>query len=72
MFSSQAVNPFPNNKFQTLPNRKSLQMTILRFDENCGKLSKMVENTVGKEENACYAQFTLSPQCFQETYTADK
>ena len=25
----------------------------------------MVENTVGKEENAGYQQFLLFPQCFQ-------
>ena len=25
------------------------------------------ENTVGKEEIACYEQFLLFPQCFQKT-----
>ena len=25
------LNPFPNDKFQTIPNRKSLQMTILNL-----------------------------------------
>ena len=37
-----------------------------KFDENGGKLSKRVENTVGKGEIACYEQFLLFPQCFQK------
>ena len=36
----------------------------LRFDENIGKFSKWVENTVGKGEIARYEQFLLFPQCF--------
>ena len=38
----------------------------VKFDENCRKLSKRVENTVGKGEIACYKQFLLFPQCFQK------
>ena len=34
------------------------------FDENGRKLSKQVENTVGKGEIARYEQFLLFPQCF--------
>ena len=30
-----------------------------KFDENGGKFSKWVENTVGKGEIACYEQFLL-------------
>ena len=37
-----------------------------RFDENGRKLSKQVENTVGKGEIAHYEQFLLFPQCFQK------
>ena len=37
-----------------------------KFDENGRKLSKWVENTVGKGEIACYEQFLLFPQCFQK------
>ena len=40
--------------------------------ENGRKLSKQVENTVGKGEIARYEQFLLFPQCFQKTCTADK
>ena len=39
--------------------------------KNGGKLSKRVENTVGKEEIARYEQFLFFPQCFQKTWTAD-
>ena len=42
-----------------------------KFDENGGKFSERVENTVGKEEIARYEQFLLFPQCFQKTCTAD-
>ena len=37
-----------------------------KFYENGRKLSKLVENTVGKGEIARYKQFLLFPQCFQK------
>ena len=37
-----------------------------KFDKNCRKLSKRVENTVGKGEIARYEQFLLFLQCFQQ------
>ena len=37
-----------------------------KVDKNGRKLSKRVENTVGKGEIARYAQFLLFPQCFQK------
>ena len=37
-----------------------------RFEKNGRKLSKWVENTVGKGEIAHYEQFLLFPQCFQK------
>ena len=36
-----------------------------KLDENGRKLSKQIENTVGKGEIARYEQFLLFPQCFQ-------
>ena len=33
--------------------------------------SKRVENTVNKEEIACYEQFLLFPLCFQKISNAD-
>ena len=37
-----------------------------KFDENGRKLSKWVEDTVGKGSIARYEQFLLFPQCFQQ------
>ena len=37
-----------------------------KFHENGRKLSKWVENTVGKEEIARIEQFLLFPPCFQK------
>ena len=37
-----------------------------KFDENGSKLSRWVENIVGKGEIARYEQFLLFPQCFQK------
>ena len=42
-----------------------------KFDENGRKLSKLVENTVGKGEIARYEQFLLFPQCFQKICAVD-
>ena len=37
-----------------------------KFHENERKLSKQVENAVGKGKIARYEQFLLFPQCFQK------
>ena len=42
-----------------------------KFDENGGKFSDWLENTVGKGEIALNKQFLLFPQYFQKTCTAD-
>ena len=42
-----------------------------KFDENGRKMSKRVENTVGKGEIAHYEQFLLFRQCFQKTCSVD-
>ena len=39
-----------------------------QIDENGRKLSKQVENTVGKGEIARHEQFLLFPQCFQKAF----
>ena len=56
-------NPLPDDKFYEL---KDFADNNFKFDENGRKLSKPVENTVGKGEIACYEQFLLFPQCFQK------
>ena len=45
---------------------KELAYDNFKFGENGRKLSKRVENTVGKGEIARYEQFLLFPQCFQK------
>ena len=62
---------------QVFPKRQNLDSSKLkefaddnfRFKENGRKLSKLVENTVGKGEIARFDQFLLCPQCFQKAST---
>ena len=39
--------------------------------ESFQNLFKEKKKTVGKEENACYKQFLLFPECSQKTCNAD-
>ena len=57
----------PETKRQILDPSKLKEFADNNFDENGRKLSKWVENTVGKAEIACYKQFLLFPQCFQKS-----
>ena len=55
--------------FNSLPDSSKLKEFAddnFKFDENGRKLSKWLENTVGKGEIAHYEQFLLFPQCFQK------
>ena len=45
---------------------KGLCHDNFKFDENGSKLSKQVENAVGKGKIARFVQFLLFPQCFQK------
>ena len=45
---------------------KELADDNFKFNEKGRKLSKRVENTMGKGEIARYEQFLLFPQCFQK------
>ena len=47
-------------------NFRPFQTDNFKFDLNGRKLSKRVENTVGKGEIARDEQFLLFPQCFQK------
>ena len=64
---------WPITKQQILDSSKMKQFADDNFklDETGTKVSKWVENTVGKGEIARYEQFLLFPQCFQKTCTAD-
>ena len=60
------VNPLPDDKILDSSKLKEFADDNFKFDENGTKLSKRVENTVGKGEIARYEQFLLFPQCFQK------
>ena len=53
LFFPKAINPFPNDKFHTLPKLKEFADDNFEVDVNCGKFSGRVENVVGKGEIAC-------------------
>ena len=46
--------------------KKKFAVENFNYDENGRKLSKRVENTVGKGEIAHHEQFILFPQCFRK------
>ena len=49
-----------------MTNFRLFQTENFKFDENGRKLSKQIENTVGKGEIARDEQFLLFPLCFQK------
>ena len=55
------INPLPDDSSKL----KEFADDNFKIDENGKKLSKWVENTVGKGENG-YQHFLLFPQCFQK------
>ena len=65
---------FPGDKFFQLTHYQMTNFRLFQtergynfiFDAKGRKLSKQVENTVGKGEIARYEQFLLFPQCFQK------
>ena len=58
-------NPLPDDKFKT-SKLKEFADDNFKFDENGRKLSKRLENTVGKRKIARCEQFLLFPQCFRK------
>ena len=61
----ESINPLPDDKFLDASKLREFADDNFKFEENGINLSKQVENTVGKGEIACYEQFLLFPQCFQ-------
>ena len=61
----RGLNPLPDDKIIDSSKLKEYADDNFKFDKNERKLSKQVENTVGKGEIARYEQFLLFPQCFQ-------
>ena len=60
------INPLPDDKILDRSKLKQFADDNFKFYENGRKLSKRVENTVGRGEIARYEQFLLFPQCFQK------
>ena len=63
----QTVIPLPYDKILDGSNLKQSADDNFKYDENRGRFSKRVENTVGYGEIAHYEQFLLFPQCFQKS-----
>ena len=63
--------PFPKRQNLDSSKLKEFADDNFKFVESGRKLSKQVENTVGKGEIARYEQFLLFPRCFQSTCPAD-
>ena len=61
---------FPRQILDSSKPKRFCRRQIFKVDENGGKFSKRVENTVGKREIALYEQF-LFFRSFQKTFTAD-
>ena len=61
-----SFNPITRRQILDSSNLKEFADDNFRFDQNGRKLSKRVENTVGKGEIARYEQFLLFLQCFQK------
>ena len=62
----KSVNPITRRQILDSSKLKEFADDNFKFDENGRKLTKWVENTVGKGEIAHYEQFLLFPQCFQK------
>ena len=58
-------NPFAKQQILDASKLKEFAEENFKFDENGRKLSKCVENTVGKGEIACYEQFLLFLEFFK-------
>ena len=63
---TRGLNSLPNNKILDSSELKECADNNFILDENGRKLSKRVENIVGKGEIARLEQFLLFPQCFQK------
>ena len=71
VYSPAWLSYFPKQQMLDLPKLKEFVDDKFKFDENGGKYSETVENTVGKGENVHYKEFLLFPQCFEKTSAAD-
>ena len=63
--SKGVVYPITRRQILDSSKLKEFADDNFKFDENGRKLSKQVENTVGKGEIACYKQFLLFHSVFK-------
>ena len=68
---AEIILTFPKRQILDTSKPEEFADNNFKFDEYGRKLSKRVENSVGKGEIARFEQFLLFPQCFQKTCTAD-
>ena len=71
MLCKKRVQPFQKRQILDSSKLKEFVDDNSNFVENGRKLSKQMENNVGKGEIVGYEQFLLFPQWFQRTYKAD-
>ena len=64
----EIIFTLPNGKIQTGSNSKHLQTKKSKAVHMMKFLLDMIENIVGKGENAGYQHFLLFPQCFQKPF----
>ena len=60
------INSLPNNKFLDRSKLKAFVDNKMKVTEKIKFVLEMVENIVGKGENADYQHFLLFPQYFQK------
>ena len=60
--------PFKNKCYHNYEDHFNLQSSVNSLKMNGSKISKLVENTVGKGEVACYEQFPLSHTMFSKDF----
>ena len=65
-----AVNPSPDDKISDCSKLKAFADDKLNVTQNMKVVFHMIENIVGKEENAGYQHFLLFPQCFQKAFSS--
>ena len=63
--------PFPKRQILDSSKLREFADNNFKFDENGGKFSERVENTVEKGEIARSEQFLVFSQSFQKTCAAD-
>ena len=63
------INPLPDDKILGLPKLKASADDKLNVTQSVKVVFHMIENIMGKEENAGYQHFLLFPQCFPKAFS---